>query len=335
MTRQSISRGTSANAGDGDTLRDAAQKINQNFVELYQKLGGDSDVLSTNVSFTSTGIVFEGANADSFETVFAITEPTKDNTITFPDSTGEVIISVGDQDLYNKHLYNTKIDGVLRLHGVSGTGYYKIAYEGQVDSDTDLNVNFPALADSDTIVFANHAATLTNKTLTSPTLNGPVITSGINDANGAEMIRFTATASAINDISITNAATGGSPKIAAVGDNTNINLDLAAKGTGAIRHTRKVAYSSETKTSSGAVSLLVPLTLFNSTGALAMTLANGTVVGESKKFVNINTGAATVTPTSFGQGTSFTLSQNGAAEAIWTGSNWHLFGDSDNFLTIT
>ena len=335
MTRQSISRGTSANAGDGDTLRDAAQKINENFVELYQKLGGDSDVLSTGISFTSTSLVFEGALADDYETTIAVTEPTKDNVITFPDSTGEVIISTGDQDLFNKHLYNTKIDGALRLHGVSGTGYYKIAYAGQVDSGQDLNVNFPALADSDTLVFANHAATLTNKTLTSPTLSGPVITSGINDANGAEMIRFTATASAVNDISITNAATGGAPKIAAVGDNTNISLDLAAKGTGAIRHTRKVAYSSETKTSSGAVSLLVPLTLFNSTGSLAMTMANGTVVGESKKFVNINTGAATVTPTSFGQGTSFTLSQNGAAEAIWTGSNWHLFGDSDNFLTIT
>jgi len=162
MTRQSISRGTIANDRAGDTLRDAAQKINQNFVELYQKLGGDSDVLSTNVSFTSTGIVFEGSNVDQYQTTFAITEPTKDNTITFPDSTGEAIISTGDQDLFNKHLYNTKIDGALRLHGVSGTGYYKIAYEGQVDSDTDLNVNFPALLDSDTIIFAGHPATLTN-----------------------------------------------------------------------------------------------------------------------------------------------------------------------------
>lgn len=335
MTRQSISRGTIANAGDGDTLRDAAQKINENFVEIYQKLGGDSDVLSTSISFTSTGLVFEGSNADAFETILTVTEPTKDNTLTFPDSSGEVIISAGDQDLYNKHLYNTKVDGALRLHGVSGTGYYKIAYAGQVDSGQDINVNFPALSDSDTLVFNDYPATLTNKTLTSPTLSGPVITSGINDANGAEMIRFVATASAVNDISITNAASGGAPKIAAVGDNTNISLDLAAKGTGAIRHTRKVAYSSETKTTSGAVSLLIPLTLFNSTGALAMTMANGAVVGESKKFVNINTGAATVTPTSFGQGTSFTLAQNGAVEVIWTGSNWHLFGDDNDYLTIT
>ena len=35
MAKQSISLGTSANDGTGDTLRDAGQKINENFTELY------------------------------------------------------------------------------------------------------------------------------------------------------------------------------------------------------------------------------------------------------------------------------------------------------------
>ena len=35
MAQQSISLGTSANDGTGDTLRDAGQKINDNFTELY------------------------------------------------------------------------------------------------------------------------------------------------------------------------------------------------------------------------------------------------------------------------------------------------------------
>jgi len=46
MTRQAISTGSAANDGTGDTLRQAAQKINENFVEIYRKFGGDSDVLS-------------------------------------------------------------------------------------------------------------------------------------------------------------------------------------------------------------------------------------------------------------------------------------------------
>ena len=42
MARQTLNRGTTANDGTGDTLRTAAQKINENFQELYQSIGGDS-----------------------------------------------------------------------------------------------------------------------------------------------------------------------------------------------------------------------------------------------------------------------------------------------------
>jgi len=45
MTRQSISTGSAANDGTGDTLRSAGTKINANFGELYYDLGGDSDTL--------------------------------------------------------------------------------------------------------------------------------------------------------------------------------------------------------------------------------------------------------------------------------------------------
>ena len=42
MARQTLNRGTVANDGTGDTLRTAAQKINENFSELYTAIGGDS-----------------------------------------------------------------------------------------------------------------------------------------------------------------------------------------------------------------------------------------------------------------------------------------------------
>ena len=37
--------------------------------------------------------VFEGATADAYETTFAITDPTADRTITFPNSTGTVALN--------------------------------------------------------------------------------------------------------------------------------------------------------------------------------------------------------------------------------------------------
>lgn len=69
--------------------------------------------------------------------------------------------------------------------------------------------------------------TFTNKTLTTPRIG-----TSLNDTNGNEVIRTPATASAINDITVTNAAIGNAPAITATGDDTNINLRLAGKGTG-------------------------------------------------------------------------------------------------------
>ena len=326
MTRQNISIGSAANDGTGDTLRGAGQKINANFVELYQRLGGDSDTLSTGISFTNNSIVFEGSSIDAYETILQVTNPTKDNTINFPDSSGEVVTTTAEQELYRKHLYNTKIDGDLRLHGVSGTGYYHFHYEGQVDSGTDLVINFPDLLDSDTWVFAAHPATLTNKTLTTPALTTPRITTSIDDANGAELIKVTATASAINEVTLANAATGNKPTITASGGDTNVTMKLAGKGTGSVE-IAKAAYTSSTITASGAASTAATYIICNSGSALAVSLANGTIVGEYKIFTNKGAGTATVTPASFAQGTSFALAQWDGCQVVWDGTKWYLIGN--------
>lgn len=57
----------------------------------------------------------------------------------------------------------------------------------------------------------------------------------INDTNGNELIKFVATGSAVNEITVTNGATGNPPDVAATGSDTNIDLKLTPKGTGAIR----------------------------------------------------------------------------------------------------
>ncbi|QHN43190.1 hypothetical protein GII36_05060 [Candidatus Mycosynbacter amalyticus] len=88
-----------------------------------------------------------------------------------------------------------------------------------------------------TVVGTDTTQTLTNKTLTSPTLTTPRFASGgyIADNNGNEQIVFTTTASAVNELNVSNAATGGSPQIAAQGGDTNVNLNLVSKGTGRIQ----------------------------------------------------------------------------------------------------
>jgi len=62
------------------------------------------------------------------------------------------------------------------------------------------------------------------------------------DTNGNELLKMSATASAVNEITVTNAATGGAPVLSATGGDTNIGFQLVSKGTGEI--TAKVNGSS-------------------------------------------------------------------------------------------
>jgi hypothetical protein len=56
----------------------------------------------------------------------------------------------------------------------------------------------------------------------------------IIDTNGNELLKVTATASAVNEVTLTNAATGGTPTLTATGDDTNIGMKLVGKGTGEV-----------------------------------------------------------------------------------------------------
>jgi len=72
--------------------------------------------------------------------------------------------------------------------------------------------------------------TLTNKTLTSPKIGTSIL-----DTNGLQLALLTATSSAVNEITLANAATGNNPTISATGDDSNIGISFATKGTGVIK----------------------------------------------------------------------------------------------------
>jgi hypothetical protein len=56
----------------------------------------------------------------------------------------------------------------------------------------------------------------------------------IIDTNGNELLKVTATASAVNELTLANAATDGAPVLSATGGDTNIGIALAPKGTGGV-----------------------------------------------------------------------------------------------------
>lgn len=86
-----------------------------------------------------------------------------------------------------------------------------------------------ALTDND---FATLAGT---ETLSAKTLTAPKFASGgfLADANGNEELIFITTASAVNELTLTNAATGNPPILSVSGIDPNVGLFIKPKGTGA------------------------------------------------------------------------------------------------------
>ena len=226
MAKSVIANGTTANDGTGDTLRSAATKINNNFSEIYTKLGGDSTALTTRISFGDGNVTFEGATADSHETTLIFTDPTADRQIVFPNASGNVLLDSSTNTLTNKTLTSPVLT-TPQINDTSADHQYVVAVS---ELAADRTITLPLLTGDDEVTFNAHTQTLTNKSLTTPTINAPKISglSGggvLQDSSGNEVLELTKTASAVNHINITNNATNNNPKVSAKGTDTNIDIE--------------------------------------------------------------------------------------------------------------
>ena len=318
MARQNINTGASANDGTGDSLRNAGTKINQNFQEIYGFLG-DSSQVSPYLFLDSDGIHFNGESVNVFKTILEVIDPTQNNTITLPDSTGEVVLDTSAQTLFNKTLAATALTEP-KIKDDDSSHNYEIV-PGALTANRQINL--PSLGDSDTFVMAKHAQTLENKTLDSATINFPQVNQ-ILDTNGATVTKYEAFPNSVNFISLGGEATGFNPSVYVDGADANISLALGGKGDGAVLLDTRVALTSSTQTADGFVDAELPLTIFNSAAPIIGYVADGTVIGELKYFVNNGAGTVTITPTNFAGGANTAFTQHQAGFMIWTGANWHL-----------
>ena len=158
---------------------------------------------------TSTDTLVGRATTDTLTnktlTTPVISTITNTGTLTLPTSTDTLVGRATTDTLTNKSIS-------LTTNTISGT-----------------LAEFNTALSDDNFVSLTGTETLTNKTLTSPKIGTSVL-----DTNGNELLLLTATASAVNELTLANAATTGRPTISATGTDTNIGIAITPKGTGTI-----------------------------------------------------------------------------------------------------
>ena len=177
MVKQVINRGTNANDGTGENLRDGANKLNLNFNEIYTAIGDGTNIDGT-VKFAddSSTVSTISANGETLRVLggSAINTTISGNTLTIAADTSSILTASGTATLTNKtiDLTDNTITGTL----------------------AEFNT---AVSDA-TLVDLDDAQTLTNKTISadSNTISG-IAASSFVLSNGSGNIDGSAAQKAI------------------------------------------------------------------------------------------------------------------------------------------
>jgi hypothetical protein len=200
---------------------------NTNLVILQQAITGFESV-GLNATSGATLTFTNGALSNGKNAVLNLT-----GTLT---SSVSVIIPDGIEKTYIVNNATTGSFAVL-FKTTSGTG----ATWAAADKSTKIIYSNGTNIIDTGIVSETGIQNLTNKTITlGAALNTNSFniivnnSNGIVDENSNEQLKFVTTTTAVNELTITNAATSNSPVLSATGGDTNIGLTLTPKGTGKI-----------------------------------------------------------------------------------------------------
>ena len=346
MAYQALGLGSVANDGTGDSLRTGGDKVNDNFVEIYTKLGDGSTLSAdtvtlntasqtlTNKTLTSPTITGTGAIAGAF------TGNVDGNcTGTSGSTTGNAATA-------------TALAAAVNIAGVS------------FDGSGAITIASTNLSDTASICLAANTLTLTNKTLTAPIIGGDITTASGNltvdtatqiveikgDGTAVEgMIKLNChanthgqtikpqphSASVTNTMLLPAGANSTLVSLVSADTLTNKSIDLTDNTVTGTMAELNTAISDETvvgrattdtltnktladlKTSvqtlsgAGAIDVVTGVTEVTTTAADALTLVNGTV-GQLKIITMVADGGdGTITPTTFANGTTITMNDVG------------------------
>ena len=201
MAKQTVGIGSSANDGNGDTLRTGATKINDNFNEIYAEFGDGTNLSNANtsgdilvadgtkfVNRTTTGdIDISNTGAINLRTQAS---PQSGSQLTFvagnaPSNTDHKLYAVGNNLYWHGNTIGVAGGGsssTFTLAGDAGSGQ-SIADGNTLTVAGGTGISSTTASGTDTVTINAEVSlagtqTLTNKSLTAPTLTGSSSSAG-------------------------------------------------------------------------------------------------------------------------------------------------------------
>jgi len=203
-------------------------KTNTNLNLIQQAIAGYEEVSIAGGAQTTALAITDATLSNGRNQIIKLTGTITGNQIvTIPDSVEKSYIVIN----------GTTGSFTVQFKTVSGTGYTF----GATEKETRI-----LISDGTNIVDAGFSSTAISAVVddTTPQLGGDLDANGnnilidngnsINDENDNEQIKFATTASAVNEMTATNAATGNAPELSATGGDTNVDLNLTPKGIGRV-----------------------------------------------------------------------------------------------------
>lgn len=229
-------------------------------------------ISGTNVD---ASIVFEGATPDAFETTLTVVDPTQDNTITLPNTTGTVVIANAAQTLTNKTMGDALNAGGFKITNLATP---TLASDAVRKDFADAQVAAAATSAASASTSAASAATSASSALTSANSASASATAAATSAASA------ATSASTMAASVTAAA--ASATAAATSATSAAASATAAAGS---------ATAAATSATSAAASATAAATSATSAAASATTAANSvaTIAASATAAANSATAAAT------------------------------------------
>ncbi len=216
-----------------------------------------SDPVFTGTPTAPSSIVFEGTNADPYETTLTVAEPTQDNTITLPDTTGVVVIDTATQTLTNKTLTSPVISGTPVITGLSSAG--------MVASSATPKDYVDAILGSATAAATSAASAATSA--------ASAATSATSASNSATASATSASAAATSATSAATSATSAAASATAAATSATSSATSASAAATSASSAATSASSALTSANSASTSAASALTSANSAATSASTMA--------------------------------------------------------------